>query len=111
MPSKKPARGARGARGAPGWNAGRKAGDQSRAREGAAKKPQAREGIARISVEGFKSLARQTVELGRLNVLMAAGLASILRDRRKLARVPELARFAGKVVARAKAVRGASPPR
>ncbi len=31
-----------------------------------------RSGIARISVEGFKSLARQTIELGRLNVLIGA---------------------------------------
>jgi hypothetical protein len=36
---------------------------------------------------------------------LAAGLGPLLRDRRKLARLPELARFVGKVSARAKAVR------
>jgi energy-coupling factor transporter ATP-binding protein EcfA2 len=35
-------------------------------------KPPERSGIARITVEGFKSLARQTIELGRLNVLIGA---------------------------------------
>lgn len=35
-------------------------------------KPGRRAGIARITVEGFKSLARQTIELGRLNVLIGA---------------------------------------
>jgi hypothetical protein len=39
---------------------------------------------------------------------LAAGLGPLLRDRRKLARVPELERFAGKVAARARAVRRAA---
>lgn len=40
--------------------------------------------------------------------LLAAQLAPLLRDRRKLAKVPELARFAGKIGDRAKAVRRAA---
>ena len=39
---------------------------------------------------------------------LAAGLGPMLRDRRKLARVPELARFVGKLAARARAVRRAT---
>jgi hypothetical protein len=38
---------------------------------------------------------------------LAGGLGPLLRDRRKLAKVPELARFAGKIAARARAVRRA----
>ncbi len=34
--------------------------------------PPPRGGVKRFSVEGFKSLARQTIELGRLNVLIGA---------------------------------------
>jgi hypothetical protein len=39
---------------------------------------------------------------------LAAQLGPLLRDRRRLARVPELARFVGKIAARAKAVRRAA---
>jgi predicted ATPase len=35
-------------------------------------RPSRRTGIARVTVEGFKSLARETIELGRLNVLIGA---------------------------------------
>jgi hypothetical protein len=75
----------------------------------------------RTNVEG---IAKPADELRRVGVLgarggaadkraaeyeaLAAGLAPILRDPRELAKVPELARFAGKVAARAKAVRRAA---
>jgi hypothetical protein len=68
-----------------------------------------------------ESIARPAEELHKAGVLgdrggtvekravhyatLAAGLAPLLRDRRRLAKVPELARFVGKVSARAKAVR------
>ncbi|KYF61559.1 hypothetical protein BE11_12835 [Sorangium cellulosum] len=42
---------------------------RAKSRAGGAVEPT---GIARITVEGFKSLARQTIELGRLNVLIGA---------------------------------------